>query len=288
MQLDVFSDLSERLNYNLKNLQLYVQQGALTPFDKLAEACHWHPDVEFISVLDGYMNFFVNGETVHLDKGNGIFVNSNRMHHGYSYDMTDCKYIVVCINPSLLGNDHWIGKQYWEDKFGPKTEDYIVLTDHECWHRDALISLNKIYDEMHSEKRNPLRLLSMAVGLCANIGDHIEEKNEQTTIDQAWIYVWKMTAFIHGNYENKITLQDIAAAGSVSRSQCCMLFSKYIGRSPNAYLISYRIQKSCEMLLETDRSVSEIALSCGFQSASYYSFVFRKETGIVPHQYRKL
>lgn len=286
MQLDVFSDLSERLNYNLKNFQLYIRKGALTPFDNLAAACHWHSDLEFISVLDGHMSFFVNGETVHLEKGNGIFVNSKRIHYGYSDDMTDCKYIVVCINPSLLGIEHWIGKEYWNEKFGPKTEDYIVLTGHEFWHEDALASLNQLYDEMYSSKYNPLRLLSMAVSLCAKIGDHIKEKKEQTTIDQAWIYVWKMTAFIHGNYEDKITLEDIAAAGSVSRSQCCILFGKYIGRSPNAYLIGYRIQKSCEMLLETDRSISEIAISCGFQSASYYSFVFRKEKGIVPHQYR--
>lgn len=287
MQLDVFSDLSEQLNYNFKSFQLYVKKGALIPFDKLAAACHWHPDLEFISVLDGYMNFFVNGEEIRLEKGNGIFVNSKRLHYGYSSDMTDCIYIVVCINPSLLGSERWIGKEYWEEKFGPNTEDFIVLTDHIFWHKDVLTSLNQLYNEMHGPICNPLRLLSIAVSLCANIGDHIEEKKEQTTIDQSSIYVWKMTAFIHGQYENKITLDDIAAAGSVSRSRCCTLFGKYLGQTPNAYLIKYRIQKSCEILLETDRSISEIAISCGFQSSSYYSFVFRKELGIVPHEYRR-
>ncbi|ACT03129.1 AraC family transcriptional regulator [Paenibacillus sp. JDR-2] len=287
MQLDVFSDLSERLNYNLKNFQLYIKKGTLMPFDKYAAACHWHPDLEFILVLDGYMNFFVNGETVLLEKGTGIFVSSKRLHYGYSPDKIDCSYIVVCIHPSLLGNEQWIGKEYWEEKFGPNTEDFIVLTEHESWHKDALVSLNQLYEEMHATKRNPIRLLSIAMSLTANIGDRIGEKKEPTAIDPSWFYVWKMTAFIHGHFEHKITLDDIAAAGSVSRSQCCILFGKYVEQSPNTYLMKYRIKKSCELLSETDRSISEIAISCGFQSSSYYTFVFRKELGIVPNEYRR-
>ncbi|GGG53330.1 AraC family transcriptional regulator [Paenibacillus radicis (ex Gao et al. 2016)] len=287
MQLDVFSDLSEKLNYNLNNLDLYVKKGTLHTFDQLSATCHWHPDLEFISVIEGYMSFFVNGETVHLEKGSGIFVNSKRLHYGFSSDNSDCSYIVVCINSSLLGNDRWIGKQYWDEKFGSNTVDYIRLHDHVSWQQNALISLTQLYEEMHSPDCNPLQLLSMALSLCANIGDHIAEVKEHAQIDQSWIYVWKMTAFIHGNYENKIKLDDIAKAGSVSRSQCCILFDKYVGQPPNAYLIKYRIQKSCELLLHTDRSISEISISCGFQSASYYSFVFQKEMGIVPKEYRR-
>ncbi|MFF2482382.1 helix-turn-helix domain-containing protein [Paenibacillus sp. NPDC058071] len=287
MQLDVFSDLSERLNYNLSNFQLYVRKGRLLHFDKFAAACHWHPDLEFISVLDGHMHFFVNGETVRLDKGQGIFVSSKRLHYGFSSDSTDCTYIVVAVHPSLLGQEGWIGKEYWEEKFGIHANDFIVFSDQTDWHQEVLLMINRLYDEMDSPKRNPLRLLSSAMALCAIIGDHMEAKKENMAKDQSWTSVWKMTAFIHDHYENKITLEDIAAAGAVSRSRCCDLFGRFVGQSPNAYLVRYRIQKSCEMLLETDRTVSEIALCCGFQSASYFTYVFRKELGIVPHDYRK-
>lgn len=287
MNLDVFSDLSEQLNYNLNNFNLYVKKGALVPFDKLTAACHWHLDLEFIVVLDGYMDFFVNGETIHLEKGQGLFVNSKRLHYGFSPDKTDCEYIVVCINPSLLGNKQWIGKEYWENKFGSTTQDYVLLTDEISWHRGILNNLLYLYNEFQNPEYKPLRFLSIAVSLCADTGDHIEEKTQQTVIDQSWMYIWKMTDFIHGNYENKITLNDIAFAGSVSRSQCCILFNKYIGQSPNSYLTKYRIQKSCELIRDTERSISEIALTCGFQDASYFSQVFRKMVGIAPHEYRK-
>jgi AraC family transcriptional regulator, melibiose operon regulatory protein len=286
-KLEVFSDLSERLNYNLPNFHLYVRKGTLRQFDKYAAACHWHPDLEFILVLQGSIDFFVNGKTAHLDKGHGIFINSKRLHYGFSADMTDCSYIVVAIHPSLLGKDSWEGKEYWVEKFGSNSNDYLLLTDENYWQREVLLSISQIYDEMHSQTRNPLRLLSQALSLCASMGDHLTSNSGQLADDPFWAVVWKMTDFIHRHYENKITLDEIAAAGSVCRSRCCELFGNYIGQTPNSYLTQYRIQKSCEMLQDTDRTISEIAISCGFQSASYFSYVFRKEIGVVPQSYRK-
>jgi AraC family transcriptional regulator, melibiose operon regulatory protein len=286
-KLEVFSDLSERLHYNLTDFPLYVRKGALNQFDLYAAACHWHPDLEFILVLDGAMEYFVNGETVLIERGNGIFVNSKRLHYGFSTDKRDCSFIVVAIHPSLLGESTHVGKVYLDEKFGTDTEDYILLTPQSSWKNELLLSLNQIYNEMNKNTGNPLRLLSQATSLCASIGDHIQRVSGHLNDDQAWIAVWKMTGFIHHHYDHKLTLDDIAAAGSICRSSCCELFSKYIGQTPNTYLVRYRIQKSCQMLLETNRSVSEIAMVCGFQSPSYFSYVFRKEMGLTPQDYRK-
>ncbi|WP_462410283.1 AraC family transcriptional regulator [Neobacillus sp. Marseille-QA0830] len=287
LELEVFSDLSERINYNLPDFPLYVRKGALNQFDRFAAACHWHPDLEFILVLDGAMEYFVNGETVPIEKGNGIFVNSKRLHYGFSTNKADCSFIVVAVHPSLLGESTHAGKVYLNEKFGSGTEDFILLTSDSPWKKEVLVSLEQMYHEMHSPARNALRLLSQATSLCACIGDHIQKVPGQPNDDQSWMAVRKMTGFIHHHYDQKLTLDDMAAAGSICRSRCCELFSKYIGQTPNAYLVRYRIQKSCEMLLETNRSVSEIAMVCGFQTPSYFSYVFRKETGLTPQDYRK-
>ncbi len=225
---------------------------------------------------------------MHIDKGEGIFVNSNRLHYGFSEDLIDCSYIVVVIHPSLLGEGSSLVRTYWEEKFGANIDDFLLLTDQIAWQREVLISLREIYDEMHNcNTRNPLRLLSQAISLCACMGDHVQKKSGHLEDSHLWTNVWKMTGFIHQHYELKITLDDIAAAGTVCRSQCCKLFNKYVGQTPNTYLTRYRIQKSCEMLKETNRSICEIAMACGFQSASYFSSIFRKEIGLVPQDYRK-
>lgn len=285
--LEVFSDLSERLNYNLPDFPLYVRKGTLHQFDRYAAACHWHPDLEFIIVLNGSMEYFVNGRTVHIDMNNGIFVNSKRMHYGFSNDKTDCSYIVVAVHPVLLGEGTHAGKAYLEEKFSSNTDDFLLLTSQTLWQQEALLSLPQMYDEMYSNTGNLLRLLSQAASLCAGIAEHIQQNSGHSDDKQSWMTILKMTGYIHQHYDLKITLDDIAAAGAVCRSKCCELFSKYLDQTPNTYLIQYRIKKSCEMLRETNRSICEIAIACGFQSASYFSYAFRKEIGLVPQDFRK-
>ncbi|MDR2751300.1 MAG: helix-turn-helix transcriptional regulator [Clostridiales bacterium] len=64
------------------------------------------------------------------------------------------------------------------------------------------------------------------------------------------------------------------------------MFDKYLNRTPTSYLTDYRIQKSYEMLRNNSCSITEIASSCGFQNDSYYTYVFHKETGFTPREYR--
>jgi len=285
--LEVFSDLSERLKYNLPDFPLYVRKGTLHQFDRYAAACHWHLDLEFISILNGAMEYFINGQTVHLDVGNGIFVNSKRLHYGFSTDRLDCSYMVVAVHPILLGEGTHPGKIYLQEKFGPNTPDFLLLSSKITWQQESLLILDQMYDEIYRDNPNPLRLLSQATSLCACIGDHIQPMSGYLADDQSWMAFWKMTGFIHQHYDTKITLDEIAAAGTVCRSRCCKLFSRYICQSPNAYLMGYRILKSCEMLRETNRSIGEIAIACGFQTASYFSYAFHKEMGMVPQDYRR-
>lgn len=285
--LEIFSDLSERLNYNIPNFPLYVHKSTLHQFDRYAAACHWHPDLEFILVQDGTMEYFINGQIVHINTGNGIFINSKRMHYGFSTDKTDCSYIVATVHPVLLGAGTLAGKAYLEKTFGLDTDNFLLLSPQNPWQRDALLLLTQIYDEMNSNTGNLLHLLSQVVSLCDRIGDHMQQISGRKVDEQSWIVMSQMTGYIHQHYDLKITIDDIAAAGMVCRSRCCELFSKYIGQTPNNYLIQHRIMKSCEMLRETNMPISEIAIACGFQTASYFSYVFRKETGLVPQNFRK-
>ncbi|MCG7381534.1 AraC family transcriptional regulator [Paenibacillus sp. ACRRY] len=285
--LEVFSDLSERLDYNLPDIPLYVRKGSLHQFNNYAAVAHWHVDVEFIYVQKGSMEFSVNGSITRLHQGEGIFVNSQRLHFGYSLaDHNDCVFLVVVIHPSILGEKTSFIQTYWTEKFSLTMADFLVLTEKVAWQQSILESIQDIYREMHTEhtQPNPLRLVSQALSLCASIGEHLQPNFEQPGV---LTHVQDMTRFIHQNYDQKITLDEIASAGAVCRSRCCTLFNKYVGQTPNNYVTQYRLQKSCEMLKETRRSISEIALACGFQSSSYFSSIFRKQMGIVPQNYRK-
>ena len=96
-----------------------------------------------------------------------------------------------------------------------------------------------------------------------------------------------MMSYIYQNYRKKLSLQDIAGAGNISRNKCCSLFKQFVNQTPLEFLNSYRLESSIPLLLDTSRSITEVALSCGYQGSSYYAEVFRKYKGMSPSEFRK-
>jgi AraC family transcriptional regulator len=61
---------------------------------------------------------------------------------------------------------------------------------------------------------------------------------------------------------------------------------KMIGTSPYQYLLQQRVEQAKQLLKQTDRSIMDIALECGFNSHSHLSKQFRQLTGVTPKTYR--
>lgn len=95
-----------------------------------------------------------------------------------------------------------------------------------------------------------------------------------------------MVSYISRHYHEKITLNEIAASGHMSRSKCCRVFKHYLQQSPINYLNAYRVKVSCNMLRNTDKNITEIALACGFNHPSYFSKLFYENLGCTPRDYR--
>ena len=92
--------------------------------------------------------------------------------------------------------------------------------------------------------------------------------------------------YIKEHYSEIITLLDIANSANISKSSCNRIFNKTLKMTPFEYLLSFRINQSIHLLINSNKTISEIAYSCGFQDASYYCRMFRKYIGISPQKYR--
>ena len=99
--------------------------------------------------------------------------------------------------------------------------------------------------------------------------------------------VLTMMAFIQEHFSEKLTLEEIAAAASVSTRECLRCFKEAIAQSPIEYLLSYRIGQAKKLLETTGCSITEAALRTGFNSAAYFSQQFKAHTGKTPNAYRK-
>lgn len=97
----------------------------------------------------------------------------------------------------------------------------------------------------------------------------------------------KAISYIRLNYQSDITITDVAAYSGIGERYLRKLFAQYLNLSPLDYLNEIRINKSIELLRNTEMSVKEICFICGFRSPQYFSRIFKQHMGISPREVTK-
>lgn len=92
--------------------------------------------------------------------------------------------------------------------------------------------------------------------------------------------------YIDAHLSDEITLAGLAELVDISPFHFGRLFKQSLGRSPYQYLLQQRIERAKKLLKQTDKSIVEIALECGFNSHSHLGRKFRQLTGVTPKVYR--
>ena len=84
-----------------------------------------------------------------------------------------------------------------------------------------------------------------------------------------------------------LKIDDIADAMGMSRSVLYTKIKQQLGMTPIDFVRHVRIMRACELLKDTDEPLSSVAFAVGFSDPKYFSKVFKRETGIVPTEYRE-
>lgn len=98
----------------------------------------------------------------------------------------------------------------------------------------------------------------------------------------------KAIRYIDMNYQEDITLQQMASLSNVSLQHFCRVFKAQIGMRPMEYIARRRISEAKHLLCNTDKSISEIGALTGYSDPTYFGMVFKKYEGLSPSQFRKL
>jgi AraC-like DNA-binding protein len=105
--------------------------------------------------------------------------------------------------------------------------------------------------------------------------------------NEAQRLVRQAMAYIQQHYAEPISRADLARHVALSEDYLTASFRKELGVTPVAYLNRYRVHQAKQLLTETDKTITEIALEVGFSDSGYFSRVFRREVGISPEAYRR-
>ena len=99
-------------------------------------------------------------------------------------------------------------------------------------------------------------------------------------------YIKEALSYIEQNFQNNITIEDIASFCGLNRSYFGKIFHDSIGKSPQEFLITYRMTKAAELLKLTSLSIADIGNAIGYPNQLHFSRAFKNIYGTSPRSWR--
>ncbi len=99
-------------------------------------------------------------------------------------------------------------------------------------------------------------------------------------------YIKEALSFIEQNFQNDISIEDIAAFCGLNRSYFGKIFHDTVGKSPQDFLISYRMSKASELLKLTRLSIADVGNAVGYPNQLHFSRAFKNVYGVSPRTWR--
>lgn len=266
-----------------------VSYQKLSEYESGSFMWHWHPEIEITYVQKGTMCYKVNHMVYHLKEGDIVFNNSGALHSGTMENQKDCAYIPVTFDSRLIYGffQSTINSKYVDPVIQDSMLPAICIDQSESWHKPFREYLLRII--ALDEKKPDFYELDITICLQSMwrlLLEHITYE-PQTSRENSLEYdrIKKILSYIEENYQNKITLNDIAGHIHLCESECTRLFKRHMNTTLFAFLQEYRIERSLEFL-QDDQPVSAVADKAGFSDPNYYSKVFAKIKGCSPREYR--
>lgn len=167
-----------------------------------------------------------------------------------------------------------------EDSNSFPVERALKLSDHTMDQHAK--ELRKIIESMPHNSMNTLdSYLHMLTLMAEYIGQHHLLHENQQSLGEI------IKDYINHNLDQKITLMSLSKKfhrSTVTLTEC---FRKEFGTSIMQYVLEQRLESAARLLKDTDASVGEIARSCGFQDAEYFSRCFKSKFGLAPSVWRR-
>lgn len=279
-------DGSEIVNYDDPSFPSYIYDGWIAPKVTWEGVPHFHEDIEIMTIKEGQVAYFVNGKELLLRQGDTIVVNSNQIHYNMTVNGEVAKYVICVIHPGILINSVAVEMQAVRPIIDNPDLPYLrfrYINEHTEQIRNLVLGLPEI-------RHDPFQITKqfyMIWEIIRKQAESLGANTEETLSDPKMKSFKAMMNFIANNYQEQITLGDIAASGNISKSLCNTLFHQYVGESPINYLMHLRCRKVAESLRSGNQSMSEIAAATGFRGVSYMSETFRKFFDQSPREYRK-
>ena len=99
-------------------------------------------------------------------------------------------------------------------------------------------------------------------------------------------YIKEAMNYIEQNFQNDISIEDIAGVCGINRSYLGKIFKNSVGHSPQEFLMNYRMIKATELLKLTSLSIADVGSAVGYENQLHFSRAFKNIYGVAPREWR--
>lgn len=225
-------------------------------------------------ILEGKGTFFIDEREYHLKAGDGFLIPPDVLTYYEANHDTPWTYV-------------WVGFK------GLKAKTYLhranISRQNPVFHYQGDGLRNHIFQMMDVDTLSPYKDLQLQGYLFLFMSELVKNSppNSSSKKTTTNIYIEEAIIFIENNYSRPIKIADIANHLSINRNYFSNIFKESVEKTPQEFLLEYRMNKACELMVNPNLSISNIALSVGYTDAFNFSKMFKKIKGSAPSDYRK-
>ena len=252
---------------------------------------HCHSTVEVDCILEGSGCYSVAGVEHNISPGD-VFVFSNNIIHRITYiaPVSAMQILKVHFSPSIILQDSlYAGLDEIFFRTAGFTRvpgsDPVAATVRETL--GAMLGEDAHRQDFKSEELMRALLLALCVNIGRYVKAHMDTDGGEAYRGDNHLAVFNTIQYISQNLSSPLNLDTLARMANMSKNSYLYWFRHFNGISPYSYIQSMRILRSVDLLKNSQKSVTQIAFECGFNSTVSFNKMFKKVMGCTPTDLRR-
>lgn len=234
---------------------------------------NWHENIEILYIAKGSGTLYSNSRTYSLKEGDIAVISSFDLHYVEAND-----YIVYfCLIPDKAFLDV-NGIDISDTFFTP------IINDETSKDKFSRIISEFSSNSSYSEAGRKASVLDFVL----YIARHYTEPTSRKKTSKSLNHIRLAIGYINSHLSDRLSSDAISFEVGLSRYHFLREFKKITGYTLVSFINNMRCEKARALLSGTSLTITDICSECGFENNSYFTRVFRKETGMSPSEYRKL
>ena len=248
---------------------------------------HWHTSIEIFAVMEGSLTFYLNEEEHPLKAGELMIINSNEVH---SINSPEENHTAVLQIPLKQFEDYFTAHRFIRFAANEQETDSQLRFAGSIPQMDT--ELSNLVQEMYRLyiKRGSgyeFKIRSFYYDVLYLLVNHyrLDEAGEQEVRHSRRLdALARITSYMREHYQEELKLTEIANMFGYSDAYLSRMFQKYANVNFKTYLQDIRMTYAYRELLNTDKTISQIALDNGFSSSRAFTREFQRRYGILPSE----